>query len=159
MTQDHKWIPKSRVGKITVAVILVLAIILMWDVFQDFRQVRLHSQQVSIGAYQLNVRIADDGWSRYRGLSDTEIIKENEGMLFLFDESAKHTFVMRNMNFDLDILWFQGERLVYIESYVPRDSQKVYYPSTPADTVLEVNAGWAEEHNLGIGASLEVLPS
>mgnify|MGYP002338704089 FL=1 len=53
----------------------------------------------------VNVRIADTGQKRYTGLSDTESLGPNEGMLFVHDADEQHAYVMREMAFPLDIVF------------------------------------------------------
>jgi hypothetical protein len=54
---------------------------------------------------EVEVRVADTYEKRYTGLSDTESLGPNEGMLFVHDEESRHAYVMRDMDFPLDILF------------------------------------------------------
>jgi hypothetical protein len=54
---------------------------------------------------EVEVRVADTYEKRYTGLSDTESLGPNEGMLFVHDDESRHAYVMRDMDFPLDILF------------------------------------------------------
>ena len=54
---------------------------------------------------EVDVRVADSYEKRYTGLSDTESLDADEGMLFVHDETGEHAYVMREMAFPLDIVF------------------------------------------------------
>ncbi|SFF87091.1 hypothetical protein SAMN04488063_0599 [Halopelagius inordinatus] len=56
----------------------------------------------------VDARIADTHQKRYTGLSETESLGEDEGMLFVHDEEDEYAYVMREMAFPIDIV-FVGE--------------------------------------------------
>ena len=53
----------------------------------------------------IDVRIADTYTKRYTGLSNTESLANGSGMLFVHDEASTHAYVMRDMDFPLDIVF------------------------------------------------------
>ena len=51
-----------------------------------------------------------------KGLAVKNQLKENEAMLLVFEESAKHSFWMKDMKFPIDILWLDSDgKVVNIE--------------------------------------------
>jgi uncharacterized membrane protein (UPF0127 family) len=77
-------------------------------------------------------------------------------MLFLYPFFEKHVFVMRDMKFSIDIIWFNAGEVVDIAPSVPVQPQdRQYTPRASANAVLELPAGWAEAHKLQIGDHLE----
>lgn len=109
---------------------------------------------VVIGDAEVRVEVADTRLERTRGLSERESLFEDEGMLFVFDAPERYTFWMKDMNFPIDIVWFdKSKRVVDITHNATPDS----YPETfqslvPAQYVLEVASGWTERHGVEIGA-------
>lgn len=94
---------------------------------------------------------------RYQGLSGRENLCSDCGMLFLFDDSAQRTFVMRNMLFPLDIIFIDGETIVDIYKNLPPEgaiTQNSYGSTGPVDKVLEINGGRADELGLKIGNNI-----
>ena len=70
----------------------------------------------------LQVYIADTDPRRMRGLMfETENFLDNDkGMLFVFDEPGNRSMWMKNMQFHLDIIWFdENGNVVSIEKNVP----------------------------------------
>ncbi|WP_224270156.1 DUF192 domain-containing protein [Haloprofundus salinisoli] len=53
----------------------------------------------------VDVRIADTYNKRYTGLSNTTSLDDGEGMLFIHDSEDEYSYVMRNMDFPLDIVF------------------------------------------------------
>lgn len=56
----------------------------------------------------VEVRVADTFEKRYLGLSATETLEDGEGMLFVHRSSGPHAYVMRDMDFPLDIIFIDG---------------------------------------------------
>jgi len=86
-------------------------------------------------------------------LSNREKLAENQGMLFVFDHTDYHSFWMKDMRFAIDIIWIdENKKVVDItHNAEPESYPKIFKPSLPAQYVLEVNAGWAEEHRVKVG--------
>ncbi len=111
---------------------------------------------VSIGHTILNVFVADTDYFRRLGLGGRKSILENEGMLFVFDKSALHSFWMKDMLFAIDIIWLdESKRVVFIEKNVFPDSYpKNFVPTVPAKYVLETNSGFSDKNGVLIGDSV-----
>jgi uncharacterized membrane protein (UPF0127 family) len=107
----------------------------------------------------VQVRIAANEAQRYTGLSDTESLGPDEGMLFVHDEEDTHTYVMRDMDFALDIIFIDANGTITTirhadpppegESYSERYSGRGRY-------VLEVNRGWANRTGVSVGDTVEL---
>jgi uncharacterized membrane protein (UPF0127 family) len=84
------------------------------------------------------------------GLSGRTSMPQDQGMLFIFDHSAKHCFWMKDMHFPLDILWMDGNKtVVHVETNVQPDSYpQSFCPDQNARYVLELNAGVAAKAHL-----------
>ena len=107
----------------------------------------------------LKVLVADTLARQYRGLGARNELGA-DGMLFPFGETSRLGFVMREMRFSIDIVWFaDGEVVdfapsVALEPGVSDKELKIYYPRQNANLVLELPAGWAVAHGLAIGDRL-----
>lgn len=116
-------------------------------------------QKISIGSAVLEVEIADNDQARIKGLSGRAGLAENEGMLFIFPAPDFYGFWMKEMKFPLDFIWLRGDEIKDVTVNVPppvNSALKTYRPSAKVDKVLEVNAGWAEKHNIKIGDRVEM---
>ena len=77
--------------------------------------------------------------------------KDDEGLLFVFDEPSNHSFWMKNVFFDLDIIGFdESFRCTHIGQMFSM-SERSHYVPYPALYILEVRAGWADEYGLKEG--------
>jgi uncharacterized membrane protein (UPF0127 family) len=54
---------------------------------------------------EIRVAVADSQIERYEGLSNTTPLDDGEGMLFVHDEESSYAYVMREMNYPLDIVF------------------------------------------------------
>lgn len=110
----------------------------------------------------IDVLVAADPQSRYNGLSNVEELTLGEGMLFLYRDEDHRSFVMRDMNFDLDIIFAdaEGEITEIHEAVVPSEGQSdrtlTEYEGL-AQAVVEVPAGFCVQHGIEQDAYIEVL--
>lgn len=117
----------------------------------------------TISDITINIEIADTKEKRNKGLGYRESLASDSGMLFLFQDTGKHTFWMKGMKFPIDIIWIKGTEVVDIikNAAVPPVDQKdetlpIYAPQIEIDKVLEVNAGFVDSHGIKVGNNLEV---
>ena len=101
----------------------------------------------------LDCYVADDMNSRYTGLSEYDELAYGEGMVFLYMQEGMKSFVMRDMSFDIDIIFADGDGEVTEvhsaespEGNVPERSLEEY--NGYAQAVVEVPYGFAEENNI-----------
>ncbi|MBW7944710.1 prolipoprotein diacylglyceryl transferase [Patescibacteria group bacterium] len=126
------------------------------------RQVRL-SRQATSTPLQVTVEVVTTPESIQRGLSGrTEI--GSDGMLFIFPQISQQVFWMKEMNFDLDMIWIADGKVVGITPNVPKPASPDLGPSqlqryaspTGVNMVLEVPAGTAKQWQLQVGDALEL---
>lgn len=106
---------------------------------------------------EISLEIAKTPTEQYQGLSDRVSLCQHCGMLFIFTTSEPKTFVMRRMQFPLDIVWIHQQTVVGISKKLPPEHSEPYtlYPSPGAvDWVLELNAGAADFYNLEVGKKI-----
>ncbi|MFB6155378.1 MAG: DUF192 domain-containing protein [Haloferacaceae archaeon] len=108
----------------------------------------------------VRVRVADTYQKRYTGLSDTESLGRREGMLFVHPNEATHTYVMRRMDFPLDMLFVDANGTVTTIHHapVPEDtpSEDLVRYRGRAKYVLEVPAGFANETGVEVGDCVSI---
>ena len=105
--------------------------------------------------FRLEVAATED--KRIKGLAGRDGMPGDQGIIFVFDEAGSYGITMQGMRFDLDIIWVRNKQIVdIVENAKPSMAleQKVYYPISDADTVIELNAGTAERLNLNQGDRL-----
>jgi len=105
---------------------------------------------------KLDIEIAKTDFEIQTGLMDRESMKENQGMLFVFNEIRERNFYMKNTRFPLDLIFLDHNKTVvsFQENAQPLDESSI--PSKAlAQFVLEVNAGLAEKLLLDVGDRME----
>ena len=158
---------KARFSKqiIPTMLILVAAIsLVIWLFYQAFS-----SKQEGLGdnagvywvisGQQVFIEIVKTPSAMYKGLSNRPTLCRDCAMLFVFPESDQRTFVMRDMNFPLDIIFLHDGKIVKIYKNLPPEGsapQMQYQSEVPANRVLELNAGRARELGLEEGQWLDL---
>ncbi len=114
----------------------------------------------------LEVQIADTDSLRARGLMFQNELSYNEGMLFVFDGPDTRPMWMLNMQFNLDVIWFdENTNVVAIEKDVPpcRTTVEVVacrengVSGDNAKYVLEVTAGFVDKFNITENSKMEII--
>jgi uncharacterized membrane protein (UPF0127 family) len=103
----------------------------------------------------VDVRVADTFEKRYTGLSETESLAPDEGMLFVHDEEEEHSYVMRKMDFPIDIVFVDANGTVVQISHASVDGESAPY-SARAKYVLEVNRGWVNRTGVNVGDRVQI---
>ena len=133
----------------------------VWWVFYQQASVRTDSHSVVsaiIRDVPLKLDVSDTSELRTRGLSRREELLPGTGMLFIFEQPGKYGFWMKDMQFSLDIIWFDsGYRAIYLQKNVaPETYPEIFTPPVPAQYVLEVPAGFVDNSGISIGDFLDV---
>ena len=116
---------------------------------------------VQVGNTTIAVEVEATEAAREQGLSGRASLAPQSGMLFVFDQPGNYGFWMKDMNFALDMIYADptGRIVTIITDATPAsyhaNPPQVFYPTSPAQFVLEVPAGFAAEHNIAVGAVLQ----
>lgn len=104
----------------------------------------------------VEVRVADGFIKRYVGLSSTDELGEDEGMLFVHEDAEERAYVMRDMAFGLDIVFVAPDGTVTtIHEAEPESEPLTRYRGT-GRYVLEVPRGWSERTGVEPGDRIVV---
>lgn len=106
------------------------------------------------GEQQFTIEVADDNAERSRGLMFRRDLPERRGMLFVFENTRRVAFWMKNTPLPLDLI-FIGEdgRVIDILPGVPF-SEAPIAPDGMVRFVLEVNEGVANTAGIDMGDRL-----
>lgn len=104
----------------------------------------------------IDIEIADDPAQRQQGLMFRKSMRDEEGMLFLFDRPAPQSFWMKNTYIPLDILYLDENRKITTIHPSTTPLSEVGMPSDGnAQYVLEVNGGWCQRYGVKVGDIVE----
>lgn len=106
--------------------------------------------------------VADTPELRYTGLSDTESLPDDRGMLFVHESVGDRTYVMRRMAFGIDIVYADADRVITEIHHAPapepdEDGSSQGYPGR-GKYVLEVGYRWTAERGVSAGDVLRFEP-
>ena len=114
---------------------------------------------VEINGHIIRAELAQTPEEHYRGLSNREALDPDRGLLFIFEDSSRKSFVMREMNFPLDIIFISNDTITDVFSdLVPEGSQpeNIYQSSQPVNLVLEVRAGYCQAQGIKPGDQVKI---
>ena len=111
------------------------------------------------------VELAADPDTRIRGLSGRASLDSGTGMLFVFENSERFRFWMKEMQFSLDIVWISSGCTVvdvsvdvpFPDPSTPSNDLPRYSPEGTAKYVLEINGGEAAALGVGAGDPVKFL--
>jgi hypothetical protein len=101
-----------------------------------------------IGGHKFKLELAVNGKERERGLGGRESLCRDCAMLFVFPQEGAYSFWMKDMRFNLDIIWVSDGKIVQLAKNVDHGSLATITPKKPANLVLEINAGLSDEYGL-----------
>jgi uncharacterized protein len=118
-------------------------------------------KSVLINGFKVLLAIASNDELRIKGLSGSEKLNENEGMLFLFDKPSKQGFWMNEMKYAIDIIWLDSNSsVVNIEKNLEPCkiflACPVYDPQVDSLYVIELSAGFVDRHSIKNGTIIDL---
>jgi len=151
-----------------IAAAFIVGVIGMLSIPTD---VKLESVEFPQGTIKLDdqilvVKIADNDSLRVRGLMFHDELPFDQGMLFVFDQPGIRPMWMLNMQFTLDIIWFdENLHVTAIEKNVPPCLTTIEVVTCRengvsgdnAKYVLEVTAGFVDEFKITENSRLELI--
>jgi uncharacterized membrane protein (UPF0127 family) len=116
---------------------------------------------VSINGQDLFVELAFTNDTRSCGLSNRFSLEKDKGMLFLFSNTRKRTFWMKNTHIPLSIAFIdEAGTIVTIHQMKADQTRTTYHSFQSARYALEVNLGWFTLHGIKTGDKVEMaLPT
>ena len=117
----------------------------------------VHAQgllELSASIHRIRAEVANTDSTRTEGLMYRKSMPVNDGMLFVFDQTAQHCMWMRNTLIPLSVAFLDGQgRIINVEEMLPQ-TENNHCAEKPAKFALEMNAGWFK--NRGIGAGMPI---
>ena len=118
--------------------------------------------KVSIDGLQLSAEIPTTRELMAKGLAVKNELRENESMLFVYEEPSRHSFWMKDMRFPIDIMWVDSNgRIVHIEEKLEpcplAPDCPSYAPNADSQYVLETVSGFAQRHNIDLGTYIKFV--
>ncbi len=118
----------------------------------------LGRRNVAIGGEAFTLEVASDDESREQGLSGRDNLSQGAGMLFDFGKLGDWQIWMKDMRFNIDILWLDDNgKVVGVETDVsPSTYPQNFGADSPSRYVIELPAGTAEHLGLRVGNAINL---
>ena len=110
------------------------------------------------GLYQIDAQVASTDNQREVGLMYRPQMPQQEGMLFVFEQSSPQCFWMKNTILPLSAAFIESDgTIVNIEDMKPQTTDS-HCSKKPVRYVLEMNQGWFTKKGLKAGSKLLGAP-
>jgi uncharacterized membrane protein (UPF0127 family) len=129
-------------------------------------EVKFPRGTIKLDNKMLDVQIAETDAQRVRGLMFQNRLADDQGMIFVFDQEQVVPIWMLNMQFPLDIIWFDANgNVIHIEKNIPpcksaletatctvqnADGKKAKY-------VLEVSSGFTDKFQITENSKMQII--
>lgn len=138
--------------------LICLAFLLIWLGYKKIIQretenidQKINEVYLKVGDIFVKVELAETQEKRFLGLGKKDYLEDNNGMLFLHENSGKHIYSMRDMQFPLDFIFIRKGIVVDLREKIALDFSGEIFGQEEYDSVLEVNSGWVEKNGIKIG--------
>ncbi|MDD4938221.1 MAG: DUF192 domain-containing protein [Candidatus Shapirobacteria bacterium] len=137
---------------ISIITIVLLILVALYIIFNLFFKKDYQNTNLKLNGHDYQIEIAQTITQKSQGLSHRDQLCSNCGMIFLFNYQSTLPFWMKDTLFPLDLIWIDSDgKIVDIQTATETNSQKIYKNSSPAQYVLEINAGDCQKIGLKTG--------
>jgi len=128
----------------------ILFLLLVLSVFEGYAQ-SLPRVPLYIKNKEIWVEVAKTPEERATGLMGRTRLEKDEGMLFIFDTEAHHSFWMKNTRIPLSIAFIDKEQKIIEISEMKPMTLDSHVPPRPILYALEMEKGWFSSNGIKIG--------
>ena len=122
---------------------------------QDAPQLELERVKLTSGMHRIDAQVAATPEQRQTGLMHRKNMPQHEGMIFVFDQTAKQCFWMKNTLIPLSAAFLSDDgTIVNIEDMKPLVLDG-HCSTQPVRYVLEMNKGWFAKKGIKAGSKLQ----
>lgn len=144
--------------------ISIFSAILLFFTYNFIFKVSLNDEKLSLNIgsknYLLDVARTDE--EKSKGLAKFDKIKDNEGMIFIFDKPGRYSFYMKDMKFNIDIIYLNEDQKVVdifknaqFKDYKNPYDYEVYKPNYNSKFVIELKAGEIDNSGIKLGDKID----
>jgi uncharacterized protein len=162
--QNRPSIGRHRINwRAAVAVALIMALGLVPGLGRSQDQAQraqptLPTTRLSAGIHLITAELAVTDASRMLGLMFRTALEGNHGMLFDFEQHAKHCMWMRNTLIPLSVAFIEDDgTIVNVEDMAPQ-TENSHCARKPVRWALEMDKGWFAQRGIKPGTKLAGMP-
>ncbi|HWY79637.1 MAG TPA: DUF192 domain-containing protein [Candidatus Sulfotelmatobacter sp.] len=148
------------INKIIIGFIIILLLFSGYIMYQ-INTTPLPKSRITIDNHSFLIEVATNSAQQQLGLSKRTTLPQNQGMLFIFKTPDRYAFWMKDMNFPLDLIFINNNKIVTIYQNVPEPKNgntnlPIYTPDESANQVFEINAGLSKQYGFKKGDSITI---
>lgn len=115
----------------------------------------IHKVKTDSTKVALDIEIADTDFDIQTGLMYRNSMKNNQGMLFVFEDETERYFYMKNTKIPLDLIFIDtNKNIVSFQKNAKPFDESSLPSNVPAKYVLEINAGLVDTWQISVGDNL-----
>lgn len=114
---------------------------------------------VKIGKRTIKAKVANNFFTRAKGLMFKKNIEKDEGVVFVFKKDSFPKFWMFGMRFPLDIIWISSKKKIVditLNAKPSLNPRKIYKPKKACKYVLETRANLLKNIEVGKVVNFEI---
>lgn len=115
--------------------------------------------RLTAGMFVIDAAVAANDADREQGLMYRTKLAPNEGMLFVFNETAVHCFWMKNTLIPLSIAFIRGDGTITDIDEMQAETTDNHCPRNNGVYALEMSKGWFTSKGIKPGMKIQGLPA
>jgi uncharacterized membrane protein (UPF0127 family) len=115
--------------------------------------------KLTAGMFVIDAGVAANDPDREQGLMYRTKLAPNEGMLFVFNETAVHCFWMKNTLIPLSIAFMRADGTVTDIDEMQAETENNHCPRNNGVFALEMSKGWFASKGIQPGMKIQGLPA
>lgn len=114
-------------------------------------------QAIRLGGTIIELEVARTSVEHRTGLMYRKFLPENHGMLFVFTTPRSIAIWMKNTFIDLDAAFIDACGQITQIVTMQKGTLDLHQSRLDTSRVIEMNAGWFEQHNIKVGTQIPSL--
>ena len=119
---------------------------------------KLRTTRIKVGPHPLTVEVVATDAERSRGLMHRQKLGRDDGMLFIFDETAYHAMWMKNTLIALSVAFVDAHGAILSIHDMEPQTLDSHISAGPSLYAIETNRGWFAERKVKPGDKVSGLP-
>jgi len=115
---------------------------------------QLPTLDLTAGMHRIHAEVAADMSSRMTGLMHRKSMAQNDGMVFVFEESAPQCMWMKNTLIPLSVAFIDDAGVIINIADMKPQTEDSHCATRPARYALEMNKGWFAQRGVKPGTKL-----
>lgn len=126
----------------------------LWVSAQEGPQMNLQRIKLSAGMHLIDAQVALTPEQRQIGLMFRKNMPQHEGMIFVFEETSRQCFWMKNTMLPLTAAFVADDGTIVNMADMKPQTTDSHCSIQPVRYVLEMNQGWFEKKGIKAGSKL-----